>query len=560
MAPHAQSPHEENGHFFSPPEVVLPNGGPQKQPNILFVIADQLSAPFLKMHDPESKIQTPNIDKLAETGVVFDRAYCNAPLCAPSRFVMLAGQLPSKIGAYDNASPMNSDIPTFAHYLRKEGYETTLAGKMHFIGKEQHHGYENRLTPDIYPADFGWTVNWDNPDERPEWYHNMSSVLQAGVAARTNQLDYDEEVIFKSTQYLYDHVRSEENSRKPFFLTVSMTHPHDPYAISRSYWDRYEGVDIPLPKVEIDREDQDPHSKRLMHTIDLWDHPMPEESKRRARRAYYGACSYVDDQVGKLLNVLKDCELDDNTIVIFSSDHGDMLGERGLWYKMSWFENSARVPLVINFPQRFAPRRVPENVSTMDLLPTLVEMVGGRVDTRLPLDGKSLYPALFGHAIPDEVLGEYMGEGSISPVIMIKRGNWKYTSALFDPPQLFDLGTDPQELHNLANEPSHATVAADFAAEVAQRWNLQHIHQNVLQSQRQRRICWEALTTGKWEPWDFQARDDSSQRYIRSNIPLDTLELRARYPPVDALGKRFTTTKVNGSNGVVPISFNVKSG
>src|ERR1700753_680931 len=200
---------------------------------------------------------------------------------------------------------------------------------MHYCGKEQHHGFEQRLTSDIYPADFGWSVNWDKPDERQEWYHNMSSVLQAGPAARTNQLDYDEEVVYKSTQYIYDHVR-QGGKKRPFFLTVSMTHPHDPYAISKSYWDRYDGVEIPLPKVDIKQDEQDPHSTRLLKAIDLWNNPVPEEALIRARRAYFGACSYVDDQIGRLLGALKDCDLDRDTIVIFCSDHGDMLGERGL--------------------------------------------------------------------------------------------------------------------------------------------------------------------------------------------------------------------------------------
>jgi choline-sulfatase len=383
--------------------------------------------------------------------------------------------------------------------------------QMHFIGKEQLHGFENRLTPDIYPADFGWTVNWDKPEERQEWYHNMSSVMQAGVAVRTNQLDYDEEVIYKSTQYLYDHVRTGAD-RRPFFLTVSMTHPHDPYAISKSYWDRYEGVDIPLPKVNIKQEDQDSHSTRLIKAIDLWDNPVPEEAVRRARRAYFGACSYVDDQVGKLVNVLKECQLDQNTIIVFASDHGDMLGERSMWYKMSWFENSSRVPLVINYPAGYAPRRVPESVSTLDLLPTLVEMAGGRVDETLALDGRSLYPALFGKPVADEVIGEYMGEGTVSPVVMIRRGRYKYNFCLADAPQLFDLEADPLELTNLAEDPNHAQLAAEFAAEVVRRWDLNKVNKQVVRSQRQRRVCWSALQRGKFEPWDFQAREDSSQR------------------------------------------------
>ena len=173
-------------------------------------------------------------------------------------------------------------------------------------------------------------VNWDDPDRRLEWYHNESSILQAGPCIRSNQLDFDEEVMYKSTRYLYSQARRPASSR-PFCLTVSMTHPHDPYTIHREYWDRYEGVDIPLPSVNIPQEEQDAHSKRLLRVCGLKDADLPEEAIQRARRAYFGAVSYVDDNVGKLLSILKECDMEDNTIVIFSSDHGDMLGERGLW-------------------------------------------------------------------------------------------------------------------------------------------------------------------------------------------------------------------------------------
>jgi choline-sulfatase len=188
------------------------------KPNILYIMADQLAAPLLKMHNVASQIKTPNLDALAANGVVFDSAYSPSPLCAPSRMSMVTGQLPTKIGAYDNACCISSDTPTYAHYLRTAGYETCLAGKMHFVG-EQLHGYETRLTSDIYPADYGWAVNWDQPGTRLEWYHNSSSILQAGVCVRSNQLDYDEEVMYKSTQFLYDHVRKGASTR-PFCLTV----------------------------------------------------------------------------------------------------------------------------------------------------------------------------------------------------------------------------------------------------------------------------------------------------------------------------------------------------
>lgn len=511
-----------------------------RKPNILFILADQVSAPLLRIHNDKSPIKTPNIDALAAKSVVFNSAYCASPLCAPSRSSLVTGQLPSQICAWDNASPLGCDAPTYAHYLRREGYETVLAGKMHFIG-EQLHGYEERLTSDIYPGDFGWAVNWDEPDRRLEWYHNECSILQAGSCIRSNQLEFDEEVMFKSTRYLYSAARRPSDSR-PFCLTVSLTHPHDPYTIHREYWDRYEGDDIPFPSVKVPEEEQDPHSQRLLNVCGLKDADLPDEAIARARRAYFGAMSYVDDNVGKLLKVLEECGMDEDTIVIFSSDHGDMLGERGLWYKMSWFEASARVPLLISYPKRFAPQSISRNVSALDILPTLVDLVNGSLDKRLPIDGNSLVPYMHGFDGADgndTVYGEYAGEGTIAPLMMIRRGPWKFVTCPVDPPQLFNLLDDPKELHNLAT--SHdigvQEVLNAFTKEAHARWDFDRIHADVLKSQRTRRLCWDALKQGRFQSWDFQPHENAGSQYIRSNVPLDELELRARYPPVDQTGR-----------------------
>ncbi|GAB7346356.1 hypothetical protein MBLNU457_5066t1 [Dothideomycetes sp. NU457] len=506
------------------------------QKNILYIMADQLAAPLLKMYNKNSQIKTPNLDKLAEKSVVFDSAYCNSPLCAPSRMAMITGQLPSKIGSYDNASSISSDVPTYAHYLRSAGYETALAGKMHFIG-DQLHGYENRLTADIYPADYGWAVNWDEPGARLEWYHNSSSILQAGTCVRSNQLDYDEEVMYKSKQYLYDHVRQGPNAR-PFALTVSLTHPHDPYCIEEKYWDMYEGVDIDLPEVRINKEDQDPHSKRLLDVCDLADYDFTDEQIKKARRAYYGAVSYVDDCVGQLLEVLDKCKLTDDTIIMFSGDHGDMLGERNLWYKMSYFESSVRVPLLISHPQTYAPHHVPQNVSTLDILPTLVDLINSKLIPGLPMDGVSMMPHLKGQTGNDTVFAEYMGEGTIAPLVMIRRGPWKYIRCPADPPQLFNLNRDPKELINLSTstDPEDQKVFKAFEDEADAKWDLQAITDSVLAQQRRRRFVAAALKQGRWESWDYKVPENSQNKYIRSHMDLDDLELRARYPQVDMNG------------------------
>ncbi|WP_343351729.1 choline-sulfatase [Pseudomonas sediminis] len=501
-----------------------------KRPNILFIMADQMAAPILPLHDAASPVQMPNLMKLAEQAVVFDSAYCNSPLCAPSRFTLVSGRLPSKIGAYDNAADFPADVPTYAHYLRRLGYRTALSGKMHFCGPDQLHGYEERLTSDIYPADYGWAVNWDEPDVRASWYHNMSSVLQAGPCVRSNQLDFDEEVVFKARQYLYDHVRM--TPEQPFCLTVSMTHPHDPYTIPREYWDRYEGVDIPLPQQHLEQAEQDPHSQRILKVIDLWDKPLPEDKIRDARRAYFGACSYIDDNIGKLLKTLEECGLAEDTLIVFSGDHGDMLGERGLWYKMHWFEMSARVPLLVHAPKRFAAHRVSQSVSTLDLLPTLVELAGGQVEQGLELEGHSLLPHLQGKGGHDEVLGEYMAEGTISPLMMIRRGPWKFVYSEQDPLLLFNLESDPHERCNLADCAEHKGTLADFVAEARERWDIPAIHAATLASQRRRRLVAEALSQGILTSWDHQPMVDASQQYMRNHIDLDDLERRARFPQV----------------------------
>src|SRR5437773_8470515 len=188
---------------------------PQAKPNILFVIADQLAARYLRAYG-HKLVKTPHLDRLAEAGVVFENCYSASPLCAPARATVMNGLLPSRTGVYDNAAEFPSSIPTWAHYLRLAGYKTCLSGKMHFVGPDQLHGLEERLTTDIYPADFGWTPDWRNFDARPAWYHTMDSVTQAGSCTRTNQIDFDDEVVVAARQKLFDIARGKD--KRPFCL------------------------------------------------------------------------------------------------------------------------------------------------------------------------------------------------------------------------------------------------------------------------------------------------------------------------------------------------------
>lgn len=506
-----------------------------KKPNILILMADQLTPGALAAYG-NTVCQTPNIDKLAHSGVVFDSAYTNSPLCAPARYVFMSGKLPSRICGYDNASELPSEVLTFGHYLRHAGYHTILSGKMHFCGADQLHGFEERLTTDVYPADFGWTPDWTQPEVRPSWYHNMSSVIDAGVCVRTNQLDFDEEVVFAARQKLFDLARG--NDPRPFCMVVSLTHPHDPYAIPQRYWDRYRHDEIDMPKVTAADVKADPHSLRLRHVSDMDSTPLSDEQIRNARHAYYGAVSFVDDQIGAVLDALQQTGQADDTIIILLADHGDMLGERGLWYKMNFFEGAARVPLIVNAPARFPAGRVGASVSLADILPTLVDLAHDGDSPALPepLDGRSLWPHLAGQGGHDEVIGEYHGEGVIAPLVMIRRGGFKYIHSPVDPDQLYDLRVDPLERNNLADDPSQADHMHALRREVAERWDLPALHQEVLASQQRRRFHYEAQRMGQRKAWDFQPFQDASQKYMRSHIELDTLEAMARFPKVHGHG------------------------
>ena len=503
------------------------------RPNILILMADQLTARALPAYG-NRVAKTPNIDALAGSGVVFDSFYCNSPLCAPSRFSFLSGRHVSAIGAYDNAAEFPSQVPTFAHYLRDAGYQTVLSGKMHFCGADQLHGFEERLTTDIYPADFGWTPDWTRFEERPSWYHTMDSVTQAGPCARTNQIDFDDDAAFQARQKLFDLARSRD--RRPFCMVASLTHPHDPYVIPQRYWERYAGIDIDMPRVRASDGLLDPHSRRLRHVIGLDLQPVTETQTRDARRAYYGAISYVDDQFGSLLSALHDSGFGANTVVLVLADHGDMLGERGLWYKMNFFEPACRIPLIVHAPGRFRPRRIAQSASLLDVAPTLMELAGCDPAARAtPLDGRSLYAQISGQGEgADEVIGEYLGEGAIAPVVMIRRGRFKFVHCPADPDQLYDLSSDPDELENLALTGRHAAQLGELRAEVQRRWNISEIHAAVLESQRRRHLVYRALRSGRFTPWDHQPHKDASKLYVRNDIDLGDLETMARFPPFGA--------------------------
>lgn len=486
-------------------------------PNILFIQVDQLAASFLPAYGNRVSI-TPNIDELAAQSVVFESAYTNFALCAPSRFSMLAGQLASDIGAYDNGAEFASSVPTYAHYLRSSGYHTSLSGKMHFVGADQLHGFDERLTIDIYPASFQWTGDWTEVSE--EHSNDERSFTLAGPVRRNVQMDYDEEVLHRTCRKLYDLARNDGIADgQPWHLTVSFTHPHDPYQCSHEHWNLYDDSDIDMPTVGwID--DPDPYTVRLRQQYGLEATEPSEDQIRRARHGYYGSVSYVDDLVGGVLQTLRQTGLDSNTVVVFSTDHGDMLGERGLWYKRSFYEGSSRIPLMVCWPDHFLPGRVSENVSLVDLLPTFLELAGSGVEPIEEVAGESLVDLLEGTKSAQSriVYGENLSEGAVAPLLMVRRGSMKYVWSGVDPAQLFDMGADPLELENLADDPGHAVLRAELDALVHSRWDVVDLAERVLASQTRRAFLRGLYAGDKAPEWRHSPPDQAAQRVLHEGV------------------------------------------
>lgn len=483
--------------------------------NILVLMADQLAAQWLPFYG-HSLVQTPHLAALARHATVFESAYSAYPLCAPSRAAMLTGRCASEVGVYDNAAELRATVPTAVHSLRAAGYQTAVAGKMHFVGPDQLHGFEQRLTTDIYPADVDWTPDWERPLHQPlPWYHTMESVLTPGVCAASMQTDYDEEVCFQAVRKLHDLGRG--GDERPFMLFVSFTNPHDPWEIPSRHWERYRREQIDDPAVPaIGLDEADPHSRRLRAMCRVDEARLTPEQIRHARHGYYAAVSYLDERIGEVLSALRASGLEDSTTVLFTADHGEFLGERGLWYKMSFLDPSVRVPLLIRRPGAPA-RRVREPVSLLDVAPAMLELAGLE-------DGSALLSA---HPA-QPVVSEYHAEGVQAPSVMVRSGRHKLIVSGEDPDLLYDLEADPHELRDLAGQPASAEVADELRALLRDRFDLEALDRTVRASQRERHLVSNALRHGRYSSWDYHPPPGVTSHYVHNREDLYELQRRSR--------------------------------
>ena len=446
------------------------------RPNILVVMFDQLTPSALGCYG-NPVTHAPTLDRLAREGVVFDAAYSNSP--AVHTGPLLHDDRPAAVGdprLRQRRVPRQHHPDVRAPRPRSAATARCSTARCTSSAPDQLHGFEERRTTDIYPADFGWTPDWLQPDERIDWwFHNMDSVTQArGRRGRPTSCCSTTRSATRACAPCTTWPATDD--ARPWLLVVSFTHPHDPYVTRGRYWDLYDGPRHPAARGHRRTTCRSTRTPRGCARSARWTRcEISPENVRDARRAYYGNISYLDEWTARLTGTLDALGVADDTVVVVLADHGDMLGERGLWYKMNFFEGSARIPMIVHAPKRFAPKRVAAPVSLVDVLPTITELVGGGAPERRRRAGRPVAarpvrgPAPRRPPSEREVIGEYLGEGAIAPIVMIRRGDLKYVHSPVDPDQLYDLAADPHERVNLAKDPDWSVRVKELRARVERR-------------------------------------------------------------------------------------------
>lgn len=426
--------------------------------NLVVFITDEQPA-FMTGCYGDPIVRSPTMDALAARGALFEHAYCASPICCPCRAAMMTSRHVHTVEVWDNASPLRSDWPTFAHTFRAAGYRTVLCGKMHFVGPDQLHGFEERWVPDIYPASFEWTRSNRHGVAINDGEQTIRSVFKAGPG-ETEDMAYDELVIRQAEDGLPGLLADD----RPFLLVVSITGPHYPFNSPQNYWDLYAGAEIPLPELPDNFMAHEHPTVAWVRASGSFQSLVPDEVCRAARRAIYGRITLVDDHLQCIVSLLEKAGVLDDTFLTFLSDHGDMMGEHGLWYKNTAFEASSRVPLIFTGPG-IKPARLNETVSLLDLGPTLAGLAGIPA-LPVPSDGRDLSPLLRGErpAETGEAVFENYGEGLHRGVRTIVRWPFKLNACPGTPVELFNLETDPREWTNVAAEPKYQTVVTELNA------------------------------------------------------------------------------------------------
>lgn len=457
----------------------------RKRPNLLFIFSDQHAARVTGCYG-NGVAETPNLDRLAARGVTFDAAYCPSPLCVPSRMSMLTARHPHRTGVWGNEDVMSPALPTMAHALGAAGYRPTLVGRLHSVGPDQMLGYARREVGDHHAnwsgvprVDMGPLEGSASPDRR--------SLRHSGAGQSAYEVK-DEAVTDRALEVL-DELAADLRAgrRENFALTVGLMLPHAPFVARKADLDRFAG--------RVGRAERRAPANGHAHPwLSAWSGhrdivDVTDAEELRARTAYYALVYSMDRMIGRILDRLDALGLRDDTLVVYTSDHGEQIGEHGLWWKHTFYEDSVRVPLIMALPGSLPEgQRRDQVVNLIDVTATMLEATGAPPLTNG--DGVSFWRLAQDDAVPWQNLtfSEYCqgsrfdwGIPGTTQSRMVRFGRYKLNYYHRMPPQLFDLQDDPDEMSDLADCPRHAAIRAQLLREVLRGWDPDEIEARIEQ-------------------------------------------------------------------------------
>lgn len=461
------------------------------QPNILFILSDQHAFNVLGCTGDDI-VRTPHLDKLASEGVVFKNTYTPSPICVPARMSLLTGKFPSSQHCWTNSDALSSDTPTTAHALGAAGYSPTLIGRMHAIGPDQLHGYARREIGDHITDWYGgspYSMGVLDKAQRPF----KESLVNSGPGQMSYEL-LDREVTKQTLTELDTIADARKNGdTTPFALSVGYMLPHQPYVADPDIFAYYDGKVSP-PTLARPNEGENTYLAWWRQQTGL--NEITQEDEIRARTAYYALVETIDIEIGKVLTKLDELGLSENTLIVYTSDHGDQLGQRGLWWKQTFYDESAKVPLIMKWAGQIPKNETrSEIVNLVDLSAAIVEAGGG---PELPsADGKSLLNLAKGERVDwaNETYSEYCTDGLLAwsggrvlQSRMIRSGKWKYNYYHGCPHQLFNLETDPDEMVNLIDDPAYKGPADQLKEKILRNWNPDLINEKIQAGNKEKSI------------------------------------------------------------------------
>ena len=422
--------------------------------NVLFLFSDEHRRDALGCYG-HSLVRTPNLDKLAANGTRFSNAYTSSPICVPARASMAAGEYVYKTRCWSNAQAYQGEPKSWGHRLQAQGHRVDSIGKLHYRGKEFDNGFDNEILPLYIQNGVGWIKGLLRDHESVLDCSGYAKDIGPGENSYTA---YDLGVTREACNWLANTRNT--TADKPWALFVSWLRPHYPLTCPTDFYNLY-----PLDSLDNARFTdpsqlpEHPVLKTIRHNFD-YDRYFTEETRQIARASYYGLCSFLDYQVGRVMAALEASGQAQNTLIIYTSDHGDHNGDRGLWTKMTLYDESAAVPMIIAGPG------VPENkvVSTLaslvDIYPTILSAVGAGDDAK-KRPGIALQTLANSDDFERPILSEYHDGGSPTGMFMLRNKRWKYNYYPGYAPELFDMQGDPDELTNLAASEAHADILLD---------------------------------------------------------------------------------------------------